>query len=158
MNADVLLQARFALRIEQHRRNAIERSQGRPQLQLHESSITPRSMAHAATVGGAATLGLSPRIGRIAPGYAADLVAWDLPFGRAQGDPAAHVVLQSTPAQIVLVMVDGTSAAGRNGTGMRILSPPTRTSAWSGCASGSAVRQERSDISGERVPATVAPG
>jgi len=53
-------------------------------------------------------MGLGDTIGQIAPGYQADLVLIDgRDFGIAEGDPAGHVVLNNSAAEIDTVMVAG---------------------------------------------------
>ena len=49
-----------------------------------EAGLSPRDALHAATAGGAQLLGLERRIGRIAPGYAADVLL-------LRADPLADV-------------------------------------------------------------------
>jgi 5-methylthioadenosine/S-adenosylhomocysteine deaminase len=101
VNGDVLLQARYALQADRFRRNQ-HANGGAP------DPLTPRAVLRAVTVDGARAVGLGDRTGRLAPGLRADvLVLGTDPVGRAQGDPAAHVVLQSHPGQVDLVIVDG---------------------------------------------------
>jgi cytosine/adenosine deaminase-related metal-dependent hydrolase len=60
------------------------------------------------TVNAARAVGRGDELGRIAPGFLADLVL--LSTGRynmSLGDPAAHVAFQSTPADVDTVIVDG---------------------------------------------------
>jgi imidazolonepropionase-like amidohydrolase len=62
-----------------------------------EHGMSPAEAIHAATVNGADLLGLANEIGRLAPGYAADLIAVD-------GDPLADV---TTLKQVRFVMKGG---------------------------------------------------
>lgn len=62
-----------------------------------EHGMSPAEAIHAATVNGADLLGLANEIGRLAPGYAADLIAVD-------GDPLADV---TTLQQVRFVMKGG---------------------------------------------------
>jgi imidazolonepropionase-like amidohydrolase len=52
--------------------------------QLVQAGMTPLDALRAATVTGAEVLGMDDRIGRIAPGYYADIVA-------VEGDPAVDI-------------------------------------------------------------------
>ncbi|HEV3011626.1 MAG TPA: amidohydrolase family protein [Burkholderiales bacterium] len=68
----------------------------------------PRHMLEYATVNAARAVGLGDRLGRLAPGYLADVVLLRTePYGRSLGDPAAHVALHSTPADVDTVIVGG---------------------------------------------------
>ncbi|MFJ4682643.1 amidohydrolase family protein [Streptomyces sp. NPDC088789] len=70
--------------------------------------IEPRHMLEYATVNAARSLGLGDELGRLAPGCYADLILVDTePYGRALGDPAAHVVLQTHPGDVDTVVVGG---------------------------------------------------
>ncbi|GAA1951474.1 amidohydrolase family protein [Microbacterium aquimaris] len=71
--------------------------------------LTPGEVLRAATAGGAAAVGLGEVTGRIAPGYAADLVFWDL--GAAAFTPGIDLVNQIVTAaragDVRTVMVGG---------------------------------------------------
>ncbi|MEU5398182.1 amidohydrolase family protein [Streptomyces sp. NPDC005963] len=70
--------------------------------------IRPRHMLEFATVNAAAHLGLSDELGRLTPGRLADVVLVNTePYGIALGDPAAHIVLQTTPRDVDTVIVGG---------------------------------------------------
>ena len=62
-----------------------------------EHGMSPAEALHAATVNAADLLGLANEIGRLAPGFAADLIAVD-------GDPLADV---TTLQQVRFVMKGG---------------------------------------------------
>lgn len=72
------------------------------------AALTAREALHAATVGGARVLGRDD-IGRLAPGMAADVVAFDLNdvgFAGAGHDPLAALVF-CAPTRVALSVVDG---------------------------------------------------
>ncbi|MFJ4768071.1 amidohydrolase family protein [Streptomyces uncialis] len=70
--------------------------------------VQPRDMLEFATVNAAAHLGLGDELGRLTPGRLADVVLVDTePYGVALGDPAAHIVLQTTPRDVDTVIVGG---------------------------------------------------
>lgn len=60
------------------------------------------------TVNAARAVGLGSELGRLAPGCLADVVLLRAgPYGLALGDPAAHVVLHSSPADVDTVILGG---------------------------------------------------
>lgn len=68
----------------------------------------PRHMLEYVTVNAARAVGLGDELGRLAPGCIADVVMLRTgPYGQSLGDPAAHVALQSTPADVDTVIVGG---------------------------------------------------
>ncbi|GII95993.1 amidohydrolase family protein [Sinosporangium siamense] len=70
--------------------------------------VEPRKMLEFATVNAAQHVGLGDQLGRLAPGYLADLVIVDPgPYGMALGDPANHVVLRTAPADVDTVVIGG---------------------------------------------------
>ena len=61
-----------------------------------------------ATLKAAEILGIDDRTGSLTPGKEADLLMISTsPFGLAVGDPASHVVLQASAADIHTVLVRG---------------------------------------------------
>lgn len=62
-----------------------------------------------ATVGGATALGLASSVGRLAPGYEADLIAvrTDVPRATPLYDPVSHLVYAASAADVDLVLVAG---------------------------------------------------
>ncbi len=73
---------------------------------------TPTRLLEVATAGGAKLLGKEERIGRLAPGFAADLVLVDLsrvswPWVAPEADPAELLVMRARAGDVDTVMVDG---------------------------------------------------
>jgi len=70
--------------------------------------VEPRHMLEYVTVNAARAVGLGSELGRLAPGCLADVVLLRAgPYGLALGDPAAHVVLHSSPADVDTVILGG---------------------------------------------------
>jgi cytosine/adenosine deaminase-related metal-dependent hydrolase len=71
-------------------------------------TLTLRDIFRFGTTNGHAALGLASAVGEVAPGFQADLVLLDArTFGRAEGDPAAHVILNSSHGDVHSVLVAG---------------------------------------------------
>ncbi|HEV8673863.1 MAG TPA: amidohydrolase family protein, partial [Methylomirabilota bacterium] len=70
---------------------------------MAKHGMAPRECVRAATSAAASVLGLGDRLGRIAPGYAADLLAVD-------GDPADDL---DALGQVVLVVAQGRLVVNR---------------------------------------------
>ena len=75
----------------------------------HERWLTTEEVAEAATVGGARALGLGDRIGRLAPGYLADIVFLDLghPNWLPLNDPTNQLVHTEDGGAVQGVMIGG---------------------------------------------------
>ncbi|GII91519.1 amidohydrolase family protein [Sinosporangium siamense] len=107
---DMLSQLRITFNIMRAAEAQAERDQGRWPLRRHGDTpyATPRRVLEYATVNGAKAVGLGDHLGTLTPGKQADVVVLRTgPFGVAVGDPAAHVVLQSTVGDIDAVLVAG---------------------------------------------------
>jgi 5-methylthioadenosine/S-adenosylhomocysteine deaminase len=107
---DMLSQLRITFNIMRAAEAQVEREAGRWPLARRPGTpyITPRRVLEYATVNGAHAVGLADHIGSITPGKQADLVLLGTgPFGVGVGDPAAHVVLQSTVGDVDTVLVAG---------------------------------------------------
>ena len=108
---DVLSQMRLTFSVMRAEEATVERMTGRWPLERHPGTphVEPRHMLEYVTVNAARAVGLSDDLGRIAPGCLADIVLLRTgPYGLSLGDPAAHVVLQSTVADVDTVIVNGT--------------------------------------------------
>lgn len=71
--------------------------------------ITARQALAMATAGGAQAVRMAERIGRVAPGYRADLVLYDLdvPVWTPRNDPVQQMVFAETGSSVDTVLVDG---------------------------------------------------
>ncbi len=73
-----------------------------------DAALSPADRVQLATHGGATALGLGEVVGRVVPGYAADLVAFAVhDTARADADPARYVLDLPADARPVLTMVAG---------------------------------------------------
>lgn len=71
-------------------------------------TLDPSDIVKFATSNGGKALGIGDKVGQIAQGYQADIVLIDgREFGISEGDPANHVVLNSSAAEVDTVMVAG---------------------------------------------------
>ncbi|WP_017760862.1 amidohydrolase family protein [Pseudacidovorax intermedius] len=107
---DLFSQMRLTYHVMRAEEAMAERLTGRWPLARRPGTphVQPRHMLEYATVNAARAVGRGDELGRIAPGCLADLVMLSTgPYSMSLGDPAAHVVLQSTPADVDTVIVDG---------------------------------------------------
>lgn len=107
---DLFSQMRLTFHVLRAEEAAVERNAGRWPLARRPGTphAQPRHMLEYVTVNAARALGMADRIGRIAPGLLADLVLLRTgPYGMSLGDPAAHVALQATAADVDTVIVGG---------------------------------------------------
>ncbi|HET7715000.1 MAG TPA: amidohydrolase family protein [Bauldia sp.] len=77
-----------------------------------DAGMSPADVLALATLGGAKLIRKEDRLGRLASGYAADLVVVDLgrarwPWTAPEGDPLALCLLRASRRDVDLVMVDG---------------------------------------------------
>lgn len=107
---DLFAQMRLTFGIMRNDEAAAERRTGRWPLARRPGTpqAEPRHMLEYVTVNAARALGMGGTLGRLAPGCLADVVLLrEGPYGRSLGDPAAHVALQATPADVDTVLVGG---------------------------------------------------
>ncbi|MGI3168505.1 amidohydrolase family protein [Pseudooceanicola sp. C21-150M6] len=105
--ADMFASMRMTL---QYQRDEDYRAAATAAVPLDESKLlTGYDALGWATMGGARMLGLEDRIGSLAPGKAADLIAFDCddPLLAPVLDPIATVVLHAGPSQVETVMIAG---------------------------------------------------
>ena len=110
MNLGLLPQMRLLHFLQRYMDGAIERHEGQFPVTRRPGvpTLNPRDIVNFATRNGAGSLGIADCVGQIAPGFQADIVLMDTrDFGRAEGDPAGHVVLNSSSGDIDTVMVAG---------------------------------------------------
>lgn len=115
---DLFAQMRLTFGIMRNDEATEERLAGRWPLARRPGTphAEPRHMLEYVTVNAARAVGLGTELGRLAPGCLADLVLLRTgPYGMSLGDPAAHVALQATPADVDTVIIGGTvkKRAGR---------------------------------------------
>jgi cytosine/adenosine deaminase-related metal-dependent hydrolase len=107
---DLFAQMRLTFGVMRNDEAAEERRTGRWPLARRPGTplAEPRHMLEYVTVNAARAVGLGDELGRLAPGCLADVVLLrDGPYGRSLGDPAAHVALQATPADVDTVIING---------------------------------------------------
>lgn len=107
---DIFGQMRITFTIMRYLQAQEEREADRWPLERRPGTplVEPRTMLEFATVNAAQHIGLGDHLGRLAPGYLADLVVIDPgPYGMALGDPANHVVLRTAPADVDTVVIGG---------------------------------------------------
>jgi cytosine/adenosine deaminase-related metal-dependent hydrolase len=107
---DLFAQMRLTFGVMRNEEAAHERLTGRWPLARRPGSpqAEPRHMLEYVTVNAAHAVGLGAQLGRLTPGFLADVILLRTgPYGRSLGDPAAHVALQATPADVDTVIVGG---------------------------------------------------
>ena len=117
MNLGLLPQMRLLHFLQRYMDGAIERHEGQFPVARRPGvpTLNPRDIVNFAIRNGAGALHIADCVGQIAPGFQADIVLLDTrKFGRAEGDPAGHVVLNSSTGDVDTVMVAGTMKK-RNG-------------------------------------------
>ncbi len=110
-NLGLLPQMRLLHFLQRYMDGAIERHEGLVPVVRRPGvpTLHPRDILDIATINGAGALGIGDVTGQIAPGFEADIVLMDTRnFGVAEGDPAGHIVLNSSSGDIDSVMVAGT--------------------------------------------------
>jgi cytosine/adenosine deaminase-related metal-dependent hydrolase len=88
----------------------VERHEGQFPIARREGvpTLSPRDILRFVTTNGAEANGVGDVVGQIAPGFQADIVLLDTrDFGRGEGDPAGHIVTNSSLGDIHSVMVAG---------------------------------------------------
>lgn len=108
--ADLFTQMRLAYALHRVLDGMKERDRGHvpPHRDIDVPAVSTRDIVEWATVNGAAALDLGKGEHGLTPGAPADLVLIGTePFGLSMGDPAGHLVLQTTAADIHSVLVAG---------------------------------------------------
>lgn len=107
---DLFAQMRITFWLMRNEEAEAERQAGRTPLTRYPGVpfIQPRHLLEHVTVNAARAVGLGDVLGRVAPGCLADLVLLRVgAYAPSLGDPAAHVVLQTTLADVDTVVVGG---------------------------------------------------
>jgi len=110
-NLGLLPQMRLLHFLQRYMDGALERHEGQVPVMRRPGvpTLHPRDILEIATINGAGALGIGDVTGQIAPGFEADIVLMDTRnFGIAEGDPAGHIVLNSSSGDVDTVMVAGT--------------------------------------------------
>ncbi len=109
VSADLLVQMRLAFDVERMLDGQHGRMFGRePARKEGLPTLSARAVLGLGTIDAARALGIDGRTGSLTPGKDADvLVLGTEPFGMGLGDPAAHVILQSSAANVDHVLVAG---------------------------------------------------
>lgn len=109
INLGVMPQMRILYILQRFMDGIEERHEGHPFARRPGvPTFAPRDIVKFATANGGKALGIGDTVGQIAPGYQADLVLIDgRDFGISEGDPAGHIVLNSSAAEVDSVMVAG---------------------------------------------------
>ncbi len=110
ISLDLFTQMRMTFQVMRAEEAMAERQIGRWPLARQPGTphAQPRHMLEYVTVNAARAVGRGDELGRIKPGFLADLVLLSPGrYGMSLGDPAAHVAFQSTPADVHTVLVNG---------------------------------------------------
>lgn len=110
MNYGLLAQMRLLFFLQRYMDGVIERHEGQFPVARREGvpTLSPRDILRFVTTNGAEANGVGDVVGQIAPGFQADIVLLDTrSFGRGEGDPAGHIVTNSSLGDIHTVMVAG---------------------------------------------------
>ncbi|HEU5019199.1 MAG TPA: amidohydrolase family protein [Pseudolabrys sp.] len=110
MNFGLLPQMRLLYFLQRYMDGICERHEGQFPIARRPGvpTLTPRDLLRFGTTNGTAAIWIGDAVGQIAPGFQADLVLLDTrAFGRAEGDPAGHIVLNSSLGDVHTVMVAG---------------------------------------------------
>jgi 5-methylthioadenosine/S-adenosylhomocysteine deaminase len=109
VSGDVAAQARSALALDRMADAQEHRLQGREPVRTPDSpALDARRALELATSEAARSIGLGDVAGSITPGKAADVVLRTIPpWGPPAGDPATHLLLHSSRADVHTVWVDG---------------------------------------------------
>lgn len=110
MNYGLLPQMRLLFYLQRYIDGLNERIEGHFPVSRRPGTptLSARDIVRCATTNGAEAVGLSDTVGQIAPGFQADIVLLDTrQFGRAEGDPAAHLINNCSAGDIQTVMVAG---------------------------------------------------
>lgn len=110
MNYGLLHQMRLMFYLQRYMDGVVERHEGQVPVARRPGTPTfaARDIVRMTTTNCAEANGVGDIVGQIAPGFQADIVLLDTNlFGRAEGDPAGHVVTNSSSGDIDTVMVAG---------------------------------------------------
>ena len=110
MNYGLLPQMRLLFYLQRYIDGLNERIEGQFPVSRRPGTptLSARDIVRCATTNCAEAVGLGAEVGQIAPGFQADIVLLDTrQFGRAEGDPAAHLVNNCSAGDIQTVMVAG---------------------------------------------------
>lgn len=110
VNPSILTQMRLLYLLQRYMDGVHERYEAHLPVARRDGwpQLTVRDVLRFGTTNGAAAIGLEGQVGQIAVGQQADIVLIDArTFGMAEGDPAAHVVMTTSEADVHTVLVAG---------------------------------------------------
>jgi cytosine/adenosine deaminase-related metal-dependent hydrolase len=110
MNYGLIAQMRLLFFLQRYMDGIVERHEGQFPVSRRDGvpTLSPRDIVRFVTTNGAEANGVGHVVGQIAPGFQADIVLLDTrDFGRGEGDPAGHIVTNSSLGDIHTVMVAG---------------------------------------------------